>query len=156
MKSALSDEEHFLIKPITVSCGHSACKNCIPIESNEEIKCKICYSVSEKCFSNYVSKGAQQALKFCFDDIFQILEKETSVRLSELKGIYLNESSIVCSSDFVDSLILDKIQLKDEILNVAFDYIKEEIDVRVESVKIQVENIGNRVKKKLINYEMRC
>ena len=70
LKCALSDEEHFFIKPITLSCGHSACKNCIPDQSNE--------------------KGAQHALNLCIGDIFQSLEKETTDRLKELKGIYLN------------------------------------------------------------------
>ena len=94
LKCALSDEEHFFIKPITLSCGHSACKNCIPDESNEEIKCKICDLVSEKSFSKYVSKGAQHALNLCIGDIFQILDKETTDRLKELKGIYLNGYSV--------------------------------------------------------------
>ena len=50
---------------------------------------------------------------------------------------------------FYNFLILDQVQLKDEILNVRFDYIKEEIDIRVESVKIEVEEVGNRVKEKI-------
>ena len=43
----------------------------------------------------------------------------------------------------------DKIEDKEDTLSVAFRYIEEEIDIRVESVKIQVEEIGNKVKEKL-------
>ena len=35
LKCALSDEEHFVIKPIALSCGHSIYQNCIPAEVNE-------------------------------------------------------------------------------------------------------------------------
>ena len=43
----------------------------------------------------------------------------------------------------------DKIEDKEDTLSVAFRYTEEEIDIRVESVKIQVEEIGNKVKEKL-------
>ena len=30
-KCALSDQEHFIVEPITLpNCGHSVCKKCIP------------------------------------------------------------------------------------------------------------------------------
>ena len=34
----ISDD--FIIEPIPLTCGHSACRNCIPDEHIEEIKCK--------------------------------------------------------------------------------------------------------------------
>ena len=88
LKCALSDKEHFLIKPIPLKCGHCVCRNCILNEKIKEIKCNICNIVSEQDFNTFlVSKTSQQALKFCIVDIFQMLEEETSNQLNELKGI---------------------------------------------------------------------
>ena len=85
---AISDEEHFLIKPISLTCGHSVCQKCIPDENIKEIKCKICDTESKQDLKfSSVSKLAQQALHFAMGDIFNILEKETTDRLNELKGI---------------------------------------------------------------------
>ena len=33
LKCAFSDEEHFLVKPIALVCGHSVCQKCIPDEN---------------------------------------------------------------------------------------------------------------------------
>ena len=88
LKCALSNEEHFLIKPVTLTCGHSVCQDCILEENTNEIKCKICFLVSEQQdFSKFpVSKLDQQALSLYMCDIFQVLEKETTDRLNKLKG----------------------------------------------------------------------
>ena len=43
LKCALSEEKHFLINPITLSkCGHSVCKNCLPKDGDDSIRCKTC------------------------------------------------------------------------------------------------------------------
>ena len=44
---------------------------------------------------------------------------------------------------------VDQIKMKDETLGAAFDSIKDEIDVRVESVKIQVEELGIKAKEEV-------
>ena len=91
LKCSISNDGHFLIKPIALTCGHCICRNCIPCSHIDEIRCKICDSVakldSTEC---YVAKEAQQALNFCNGDVFQIFEKETTDLLKEFKGIYLN------------------------------------------------------------------
>ena len=48
LKCAFSDEEHFLVKPIALVCGHSVCQKCIPDENIKEIKCKICDTASKR------------------------------------------------------------------------------------------------------------
>ena len=86
IKCAFSDEEHFLIKPISLLCGHSICQNCIPAACTVEIRCKICDLVSKQDLTEpSISKLAQESVNFCMVDIFQILEKETKDRLNELK-----------------------------------------------------------------------
>ena len=86
-KCALSNKEHFLVKPITLTCGHSVCQDCISDENTIEINCKICDLVSKQDFKTFsVSEIAQQALSMSISDIFQILAKETTDGLSDLKG----------------------------------------------------------------------
>jgi hypothetical protein len=89
-KCAFSDDNHFLINPITVSkCGHSVCKNCLPNETEvQSIECKKCGVITEDVFREIpVSKGFKQALKFCLGNIFEFIESETSSKLNELKSI---------------------------------------------------------------------
>ena len=89
LKCALSDEEHFVIEPITLSnCGHSVCKKCIRNNDSNEIKCRICGLVSKQnFFGSQASKGTQKLLKIYLEDIFAILKAEASLKLNELKVI---------------------------------------------------------------------
>ena len=85
LECALSDDEHFLLKPISLKCGHSICRSCIPDEHIVGIKCKIC-NLNQLQISN----ETQHAIQFTLGNIgniFQILERETSDRLNEFKGI---------------------------------------------------------------------
>ena len=90
LKCATSDQEHFLIDPITLpDCGHSICKKCVPNDDLKEIECKICGLVSKQDLNEYkVSQGTQKLLKKCLEDIFQILKEETGLKLNELKGMF--------------------------------------------------------------------
>ena len=45
--------------------------------------------------------------------------------------------------------ISDCIRNKDEYLEIKLKYIDEEIDIRVESLKIEIETIGAKLKQKL-------
>ena len=95
LKCALSDEQHFSIEPITLTkYGHSVCKSCLPTDSNDAIQCKICGLITVQDYS-YIetSKGSRQALKMCLDDIFDILEKELSLKFEELKSIEFRKLS---------------------------------------------------------------
>jgi hypothetical protein len=89
-RCALSDDKHFLIDPIPLSkCGHSVCKSCLPNDTKvQSIKCNKCGVITEEIFSEItVSKGFKQALKFCLGNIFELIEKQTSSKLNELKSM---------------------------------------------------------------------
>ena len=84
---ALSDDEHFLIKPIELTCGHYFCQECKPEENIKEIRCKICNVLTTQDFGSLiVSDSSQQILKLRIGDIFEVLEAETTIKLNELKG----------------------------------------------------------------------
>jgi hypothetical protein len=38
---ALAEDQHFIETPISLSCGHSICKGCIPAV-DQSLVCKIC------------------------------------------------------------------------------------------------------------------
>ena len=90
---ASSDENHFVIETITLSkCGHLVCKSCVLKDDIKEITCNICGLISRQDFAQIdVSKAAQKLLKMCLEDVFKILENETSLKLNELKGILNRE-----------------------------------------------------------------
>jgi hypothetical protein len=80
----------FLNQSNTLSkCGHSVCKNCLPNETKvQSIECKKCGIITEDIFSEItVSKDFKQALKFCLENIFELIESQTSSKLNELKSI---------------------------------------------------------------------
>ena len=52
-------------------------------------------------------------------------------------------------NSFSVNFTLDKIEIKEDFLNAICDYMKDEIEIRVESAKTQVEEIGNRFKEKV-------
>jgi hypothetical protein len=81
-RCVLSDDNHFLINPIT-KCGHSVCKHCLPNDSKvQSIKCKKCGVITGDDFSEIpVSQGFKQALKFCLGNIFELIESEMSSKL---------------------------------------------------------------------------
>jgi hypothetical protein len=89
-KCALSDDNHFLINPITLSkCGHSVCKNCLLNDSKvQSIICKTCGMKTEDLFSEIPGpEGFKEALKLCLGNIFDLIESETKSKLNELKSI---------------------------------------------------------------------
>ena len=89
LQCAHSEYDHFVIEPITLSkCGHLVCKSCVLKDDIKEITCNICGLISRQDFAQIdVSKAAQKLLKMCLEDVFKILENETSLKLNELKGM---------------------------------------------------------------------
>ena len=148
LKCAISDQEHFLIEPIPlIKCGHSICKKCVPNDDLKEFECKLCGLVSKQDFNDtQASQGTQQLLKMCLGDIFQILKEETTIKLNELIGMLTIMWFKWNSFGLNFNSISENIKEKSGLLEVKFKYIREEIDIRVESLVIQVHEMGHRMR----------
>jgi hypothetical protein len=87
-RCCLSDDKHFIIQPITLTkCGHSACKECFPNVYQKTIQCKRCNVVSELDFkTSQVSAAFKIALKFLYENMFLVIEKETRSKIKDLKS----------------------------------------------------------------------
>jgi hypothetical protein len=82
-----SEQKHFLIDPVTISCGHSICKKCLPRENTTSIRCKICKRlVSYDANRIKVSRGFKEVLKCFKNEIFTVIEKEMCSKLNDLKS----------------------------------------------------------------------
>jgi hypothetical protein len=87
-RCCLSDDRHFIIQPITLTkCGHSACKECFPNHNQISIQCKRCNIFSEfDLKASQVSVALKLALKFLYENMFHVIEKETSSKIKDLKS----------------------------------------------------------------------
>jgi hypothetical protein len=80
---ALSGEDkHFIEKPITLLCGHSICKQCIPTDS--KILCTICGKVDLTPVNDSVLINT--LLESNFLELFEIISVRFNDSLKLLKG----------------------------------------------------------------------
>ena len=138
-RCCLSNDKHFIIQPITLpKCGHSACKECLPNDQLlKTIKCKKCEMVSHFDFNiSKVSTELELSLMSLYENMFQVLEQETSSKINHLKSI---------SNSFRFTRSISYFSLKgvpenqNDLLELKVKYIEDEIDIRIESIKDQLE-----------------
>jgi hypothetical protein len=72
----LADDKHILEKPITLSCGHSLCRECIP--SDLILTCRICeieiiFDLTKANESDMIFK---KLLSMKFSQVFQLINLE--------------------------------------------------------------------------------
>lgn len=115
----LSFDRHFVRNPIVLpDCGHSACKNCLKNDG----KCKICGTEIVRDLSgDKESIGIKRLIKTHLNDLHSLLEKQTVEHFNKLKNCLKNDSELIDS------------KLK---------YIKEEVIIRIESIKNELDEIG--------------
>jgi hypothetical protein len=95
---ALSEEnQHFLIEPILlINCGHSACKSCISNKNTDLIKCNTCSVVTEiDLKSAKVSAALKKAIKYLYESMFRLTEKEIFSKLNHFKSIFISNLKLI-------------------------------------------------------------
>lgn len=84
------DEPHYVIKPITLKCGHCVCKDCISLKVANSIatECKICHKITDRDISNDdESILANKAIKSHIAGLFVSIKNQFRKSLNMLQGI---------------------------------------------------------------------
>lgn len=111
--------KHFAIKPVLLSCGHSICTSCIPLNTEFKVKCGHCNSLNE--FDLLVPKesiDAKQLFQLNIKNLFELLHEKFKKAFNDFK-----ESS----------------RLFDLKLAKRVEFLREEIDIRVDSLKSELD-----------------
>jgi hypothetical protein len=81
---------HIAIEPISLSCGHVICKECIPNEDGE-FECKTCGQLNKHNLKiAKVNLPGKEYLKLSLGNLFEQLERKYELCLNQLSGNYLN------------------------------------------------------------------
>ena len=80
--------DHVVKEPISLSCGHSICKACVPVCGQVKIRCKIC---NEETFKyklkiNKESALVKKSIKSCLSGLFDDLEKRATEGINSFKS----------------------------------------------------------------------
>ena len=88
---AAAMDEHFIQKPISISCGHSICRNCLPFseEKNLDMKCNICNEMNIIDNLRLVKESipAKKLLTVYIDKLFPIVHERFDSSFKDLKGL---------------------------------------------------------------------
>ena len=125
-----ADDNHFLIKPVTLLCGHAVCYSCIG--SLKRISCEICKK--ENLIDLDVvaeSSIAKSLIDKSLDELFVEIKK----RFERLFNQF--EVNVQNSIDHFDRFLM---------------YAKEEIDVKVESLKAEIDLMKASIIKKMEDF----
>ena len=79
--------DHVVAKePISLSCGHSICKQCVPDQA--KIKCKICNEETDKSKLEIKKESAfaKRMIKFSLLGLFEELEKRATNEINSFKS----------------------------------------------------------------------
>ena len=78
--------DHVVKEPISLLCGHSVCKACVP--DQVKIKCKICREETDKSKLEMNNESAlvKNRIKSCLSGLFDDLEKWTTDEINSFKS----------------------------------------------------------------------
>jgi hypothetical protein len=131
LQCALSLDKHIVIQPLALSCGHSICKDCLPLNGNYKFNCLICEKQNK---TDLYSCKESQTLKYLLKENVGYLLSNVHERLrSTLAHIKSSRASIR------------------ETLSLNIEFIKEEINIRIESLKSELDLIQKELLKELSN-----
>lgn len=137
VECAISDYKHIAKEPISLSCGHCICKECIP-EGSVEVICFKCNIVNK---NNLGVSGKSLGVQYCIEEkVHELLEQakskfetKTAELLGNIKKSIFNILKNCLFEDMAENL--------QEIWMTKRDFIKDEIDQRIESLKYELDNI---------------
>lgn len=88
LQCAMSSDSHFVKQPLSLSCGHSVCKKCVPATEKKQLKCKLCGEINQIELDKLSeSRAIKQLLKAHFDQLFDIIVARFETSLTNLRGM---------------------------------------------------------------------
>jgi hypothetical protein len=82
---------HVVKTPISISCGHSICKKCIPLNDRHEFKCRIC---NKNNSSTLVNWGENLTAKFLLKNSQILVSKFIKNCANHLLDLYQSKLSV--------------------------------------------------------------
>ena len=87
IECAVHDDNHLVEEPFSLSCGHSACKNCVKETKFDSIICKKCNETNVFNFENCkASLGLKNLIEKHLDDMFKLTGERFKKAIEELKS----------------------------------------------------------------------
>lgn len=125
IQCALSKDKHIVMNPIAMSCGHSVCKNCVPSEVHQRIKCLNCSEVNENDLDkSKESLAAKRLFKLHINELFVLIEEKFENALHQLKDSNKSFEDLVNSKIYT---MKDQIEMRIKSLKSELDKIQEEM-----------------------------
>lgn len=85
---ALANDNHFIENPVTLSCGHSICKRCVP-KKIEDLLCKICGEKNEIDLTKVKeSIGMKKLLLLNLEQMLGIVRNRYNESINLLQSIF--------------------------------------------------------------------
>jgi hypothetical protein len=86
------EDRHFLDRPVTLNCGHSACQSCLQNLKNNtgllEMPCKLCNKLNRLDIEFCESVFAQSLIQLNINNIGVSLKKTYQENFAKLKSIF--------------------------------------------------------------------
>ena len=135
-------KDHIVKEPINLACSHGVCKSCFPIGS-DIIECKICET--EQKIDAHENIFMKQFIERNLRGLFNKLEKQMIDEKRELKGI----SILICDSKIIFLILIDAMEDRNNKLKATTVFIEEEIEIRIQSLKDELDNLFEEFKKEV-------
>ena len=141
-----SSKDHIVKEPINLACSHGVCKSCFP-KGSDTIVCKICET--EQKINNNKNIFITKLLKMNLHELFNKLEKQMSDQIIKLKGI----SIFIWDSKLIHFIFLDALEDRDNKLEATMVFIEGEIEIRIQSLKDELDNLFEEFKKEVKSHK---
>lgn len=90
VECALSRDNHIASSPMTLSCGHVICKNCIPTDGSRFLKCNLCNEINDFSLNSSKESFASRKIFFSYiNELFDLVKERFKDSICKLKGIIL-------------------------------------------------------------------
>ena len=95
---SLESNNHFLKEPLELTCGHSACKQCIG--NNEQLRCRKCQTISKNGGKFVRSKASEDLIAknvgYLLLKIEERFRRKDQSRHTHRRNTYVDKQSCVC------------------------------------------------------------